>query len=147
MYCRLFKLSIIIDLEIRGQSDILPLTKKKIILYVFHYILWLLMVEINFLTIVFIYPQGNHNVIKRDGTGFQQCAASTNVVPLITGNDVINLTTLGQKWYICGVAKHCESGNQKLAIIVTESSCSPPSTTMGSFMLLAIMGFIIMMMV
>ena len=58
-------------------------------------------------------------------------------MPLTTGNDVIPLSTPGNKWYICGVAKHCESGNQKLSITVlpqlgspeTSPSSSPTSTT------------------
>ncbi|KAF5478272.1 hypothetical protein F2P56_004846 [Juglans regia] len=98
--------------------------------------------------LVFMYPQGDHNVIKVDGSGFQQCVAPANAEPLTTGNDVINLTSPGQKWYICGVSKHCESGNQKLAITVAaESSSSPPSAAMGSSMVLAILGIVMMLMV
>jgi hypothetical protein len=44
---------------------------------------------------------------------------------LISGNDVITLATAGRKWYICGAAKHCENGNQKLAITVLPQIVSP----------------------
>jgi hypothetical protein len=37
---------------------------------------------------------------------------------------VIPLETPGNKWYICGVAKHCEVGNQKLFITVFEGNSS-----------------------
>ncbi|KAG6636811.1 blue copper protein-like [Carya illinoinensis] len=98
--------------------------------------------------LVFIYPQGDHNVIKVDGSGFQQYVASANTETLTTENDVINLTSTRNKWYICGVSKHCESGNQKLAITVAaESSSSPPLAVMGSVTLLAILSIIMMMMI
>ncbi|BBH03244.1 uclacyanin 1 [Prunus dulcis] len=72
--------------------------------------------------LVFNYPKGAHTVLKVNGTGFQQCAAPLDSVPLTSGKDVINLATPGRKWYICGVAQHCELGNQKLLITVLPSS-------------------------
>jgi hypothetical protein len=48
---------------------------------------------------------------------------------LISGNDVITLATLGRKWYICGVAKHCENGNQKLVILVLPQTLLSPATS------------------
>ncbi|PSS04108.1 Uclacyanin 1 like [Actinidia chinensis var. chinensis] len=80
--------------------------------------------------LVFKYAQGAHNVLRVDGTAFQQCAAPATIQPLTTGNDVITLATPGPKWYICGVGKHCESGNMKFSITVlpqVESPASPPS--------------------
>ncbi|XP_008238714.1 PREDICTED: mavicyanin-like [Prunus mume] len=83
--------------------------------------------------LVFNYPKGAHNVFKVNGTGFQQCAAPLDSVPLTSGNDVISLATPGRKWYICGVAKHCAVGNQKLLITVLPSSLAPsPSLTASS---------------
>ncbi|KAL6280202.1 hypothetical protein ACE6H2_017083 [Prunus campanulata] len=75
--------------------------------------------------LVFNYPKGAHNVFKVNGTGFQQCAAPLDSVPLTSGKDVISLATPGRKWYICGVAKHCELGGQKLLITVLPSSFAP----------------------
>ncbi|KAL3738057.1 hypothetical protein ACJRO7_019566 [Eucalyptus globulus] len=68
---------------------------------------------------------GAHNVLKVNGTGFQQCAAPAGTVALTTGNDVIPLLTPGRKWYICGVAKHCAARNMKLAITVLPKTVSP----------------------
>ncbi|GFS33294.1 hypothetical protein Acr_00g0027650 [Actinidia rufa] len=65
-----------------------------------------------------------------DGTAFQQCAPPATSEALTSGNDVITLATPGRKWYICGVGKHCASGNMKLAITVLpplESPASAPS--------------------
>ncbi|XP_010058202.2 blue copper protein 1a-like [Eucalyptus grandis] len=75
--------------------------------------------------LVFKYSGGAHNVLKVNGTGFQQCAAPAGTVALTTGNDVIPLLTPGRKWYICGVAKHCAARNMKLAITVLPKTVSP----------------------
>ncbi|GFS34259.1 hypothetical protein Acr_00g0032990 [Actinidia rufa] len=80
--------------------------------------------------LIFNYPQGAHNVFKVDGTAFQQCAPPATSEALTSGSDVITLATPGRKWYICGVGKHCASGNMKLAITVLpplESPASAPS--------------------
>ncbi|XP_030467683.1 blue copper protein 1b-like [Syzygium oleosum] len=74
--------------------------------------------------LVFKYPESVHNVLKVNGTGFQQCAAPVGTVPLATGNDVIPLLAPGRKWYICGVGKHCAIG-MKLVITVLPKTESP----------------------
>jgi hypothetical protein len=71
---------------------------------------------------VFKYPKGFHNVLIVNGIGFQQCVAPARTQPLISGNDVITLTTPGRKWYICGVAMHCKIENQKRAASISVSS-------------------------
>ncbi|XP_059461817.1 blue copper protein-like [Corylus avellana] len=76
-------------------------------------------------TLDFKYKEGVHNVLKVNRTGFQQCVAPLGIEALISGNDVITLATSGRKWYICGVAKHCENGNHKLAITVLPQTVSP----------------------
>ncbi|KAF5816185.1 putative Phytocyanin domain, cupredoxin [Helianthus annuus] len=87
--------------------------------------------------LVFNYASGTHNVVKVNGTGFQQCSTSSNNGTLTSGRDVIPLQTPGKKWYICGVAKHCESRNMKLVITVLSQSMSsavaisPVSITYG----------------
>ncbi|KAF3961435.1 hypothetical protein CMV_013940 [Castanea mollissima] len=79
-----------------------------------------------------LYQKGNHNVLKVNGTGFQQCVAPAGTVPLTSGNDVIPLTTSGRKWYICGVPTHCANGKQKLAITVLDRLSPAPSPTLTS---------------
>ncbi|XP_050378244.1 blue copper protein 1b-like [Argentina anserina] len=91
--------------------------------------------------LVFNYPEGVHNVLKVNGTGFQECAAPAGTVALTSGKDVINLETPGRKWYICGVSKHCEVGPQKLFITVMPSSFAPsPSPTTSSAASTSIIG-------
>uniref|UniRef100_A0A7N2N297 Phytocyanin domain-containing protein n=1 Tax=Quercus lobata TaxID=97700 RepID=A0A7N2N297_QUELO len=78
--------------------------------------------------LIFKYRKGNHNVLKVNGTGFQQCVAPAGTVPLTSGNDVILLATSGRKWYICGFPTHCANG-QKLAITVLDGLSPAPSPT------------------
>ncbi|KAH7514066.1 blue copper protein 1b [Ziziphus jujuba] len=82
--------------------------------------------------LVFKYPQGAHNVLKVNGTGFQQCEAPEGTLALTSGNDVILLATPGRKWYICGVSRHCEVGNQKLFLTVHPQGFSPTPSPLPS---------------
>ncbi|ERM93586.1 mavicyanin [Amborella trichopoda] len=77
-------------------------------------------------TITFNYPQGQHNVVKVDGSGFKKCQEEPNNGTLTSGADKITLATPGNKWYICSVGYHCESG-QKLKITVYESMAPSPA--------------------
>ncbi|KAF5460771.1 hypothetical protein F2P56_020616 [Juglans regia] len=87
--------------------------------------------------LVFKYTENSHNVLKVNGTGFQDCVAPAGTEALTSGNDVITLATPGRKWYICGVSKHCEVGNQKLFITVLPqtllSPASAPSPTSAAW--------------
>ncbi|GFS33352.1 hypothetical protein Acr_00g0027870 [Actinidia rufa] len=75
--------------------------------------------------LVFKYPVGSHNVFKVSGPGFQNCIKPPLSEALKTGNDVIVLATPGQKWYICGVANHCDKAGMRLSIFVNAKP-SPP---------------------
>jgi len=66
-------------------------SNPAIYLFIFVLIIW-------FLGAVFKYTAGAHNVLRVDGTGFQECKAADDIVPLTTGNDVIPLSTPGNKW-------------------------------------------------
>ncbi|XP_058084621.1 uclacyanin-3-like [Magnolia sinica] len=68
-------------------------------------------------TLVFNYTEGDHTVVKVNGTGFASCSKSPNSGVLASGSDRVTLTTTGNKWYICGVGSHCDNG-QKLKITV-----------------------------
>ncbi|KAJ9173496.1 hypothetical protein P3X46_016619 [Hevea brasiliensis] len=78
--------------------------------------------------LVFRYSPGAHNVIRVNGTGFQQCKAPDGAEALTTGEDTIPLTYPGKKWYICGVSNHCESKNMKLTITVLSELGSPATS-------------------
>ncbi|GJV41388.1 basic blue protein-like protein [Tanacetum coccineum] len=67
-----------------------------------------------------------------DTLGFQQCTATSSNGTLTSGRDVIALQTPGRKWYICGVAKHCELRNMKLVITVLPQMSPAPSPSASS---------------
>ncbi|CAK9311030.1 unnamed protein product [Citrullus colocynthis] len=73
--------------------------------------------------LVFKYEKGKHNVLDVDVSSFAQCATPKGRQPMVTGHDVVPLTTPGIKWFICNIADHCNSG-QKLVISVE----TPPPT-------------------
>nr|GFC26520.1 basic blue protein-like [Tanacetum cinerariifolium] len=95
-------------------------------------------------TLVFNYASGSHNVVKVDGTGFPQCTTTSSNGTLTSGRDVIALQTPGRKWYICGVAKHCELRNMKLVITVLPqmSSAQNPYASSTFAVVPTIYGFV-----
>ncbi|XP_062114680.1 uclacyanin 1-like [Humulus lupulus] len=68
-------------------------------------------------TLVFKYAVGSQNVIEVNKGEFEGCKA-TQGVPLTSGNDRVPLRSPGPKYFICGVAGHCDLG-QKLTITVS----------------------------
>ncbi|XP_059285868.1 stellacyanin-like [Lycium ferocissimum] len=76
----------------------------------------------------FHYKEGVHNVSKADLISFQDCAPSTTVTSFNTGNDVIELTSPGKKWYFCGIRGHCDQG-MKLAINVLPVEVGSPNSS------------------
>ncbi|PWA96145.1 cupredoxin [Artemisia annua] len=95
-------------------------------------------------TLVFNYASGSHSVVKVSGTGFQQCTATSSNGTLTSGRDVIALQTPGRKWYICGVAKHCELRNMKLVITVLPQMAPAPSPSASNTLAVpTIYGFVV----
>ncbi|KAK9927402.1 hypothetical protein M0R45_024586 [Rubus argutus] len=79
--------------------------------------------------LLFKYPPGAHNVVEVKENEFKECAAPSSTKPLISGKDVIKLDSPGKRWFICSVGKHCQMGNQKVAINVQSSSSSSSSSS------------------
>ncbi|XP_062015298.1 blue copper protein 1b-like [Rosa rugosa] len=82
--------------------------------------------------LIFKYLPGVHNVVEVKEKEFKECAAPSSTKPLTTGGDLIKLATPGKKWFICSVGKHCELGNQKVAVTVLSSPSSSPSSIPSS---------------
>ncbi|XP_042419585.1 blue copper protein 1b-like [Zingiber officinale] len=76
--------------------------------------------------LVFKYAAGFHNVIPVSGEEFKACQPNGGNKVLRSGRDVVLLKTPGRKWYLCGVADHCELG-QKLLVVVLPAPTSPPA--------------------
>ncbi|XP_074568597.1 blue copper protein 1a-like [Curcuma longa] len=86
--------------------------------------------------LVFEYSVGDHNVIPVGGEEFKACNATGATKVFNTGHDVIPLKTTGKRWYLCGIAGHCQGG-QKLVINVLPAASpapalSPPAQTSSS---------------
>ncbi|KAJ0013990.1 mavicyanin-like [Pistacia vera] len=97
-------------------------------------------------TLVFKYTPPNHNVFKVNGTEFNNCTVPSSNSALSSGNDVITLSTPGNKWYICGKGNgdknHCQLG-QKLSITVKEGAAPSAAfkivSSASSLMVVAVM--------
>ncbi|KAI9186136.1 hypothetical protein LWI28_014093 [Acer negundo] len=106
-------------------------------------------------TLVFNYIADNHSVFKVNGTGFNDCLVPQANLGLTTGNDTIPLKTPGNKWYICGVKRHCADHGMKLAITVQAEAPAPTPTKSSAFqitssasqLIVAAMVFIVMIVV
>ncbi|PWA36325.1 Cupredoxin [Artemisia annua] len=93
---------------------------------------------------VFNYASVSHNVVKVSGTDFQQCTVTSSNGTLTSGRDVIALQTPGRKWYICGVAKHCELRNMKLVTTVLPQMAPAPSPSASNTLAVpTIYGFVV----
>ncbi|KAL4181677.1 hypothetical protein AMTRI_Chr12g238540 [Amborella trichopoda] len=76
-------------------------------------------------TLTFNYPQGVHNVVKVNASGFENCIKEPNNGIMDSGSDEITLASPGNKWYICAFGQHCGVGGQKLKITVSERALAP----------------------
>jgi len=56
-------------------------------------------------------------VVRVNGSDFQSCSVPWAAPVLTSGHDKVIITTYGRRWYISGVANHCQNG-QKLFINV-----------------------------
>lgn len=81
---------------------------------------------------VFKYTPPNHNVIKVNGTDFQNCTVPKFSDPLATGNDTITLAAPGKKWYICGKSGHCASGQKLVINVLSDDQASAPTPSDNS---------------
>ncbi|PRQ17934.1 putative Blue (type 1) copper binding protein [Rosa chinensis] len=78
--------------------------------------------------LLFLYPKGSHSVVEVEEKDFNRCKAPADGKELTSGEDVIKLDAPGKKYFICNVGRHCQMGNQKVAINVESSSSSSSST-------------------
>ncbi|XP_074586815.1 mavicyanin-like [Curcuma longa] len=76
--------------------------------------------------LVFEYDRGAHNVIPVGGEEFKACNGTGAARMFNSGHDVIPLKTTGKKWYLCGIADHCQRG-QKLVINVLPATSPAPA--------------------
>ncbi|EMS56684.1 Mavicyanin [Triticum urartu] len=60
--------------------------------------------------IQFQYSTTVHNVVEVRKAGYNACNSSSPIATFLTGNDVVPLTAIGTRYFICGVPGHCGAG-------------------------------------
>ncbi|KAF6990864.1 hypothetical protein CFC21_008013 [Triticum aestivum] len=58
----------------------------------------------------FQYSAAVHNVVEVSKTGYDSCNGSSPIATFPSGNDVVPLATVGTRYFICGVSRHCDAG-------------------------------------
>ncbi|KAL2320488.1 hypothetical protein Fmac_029457 [Flemingia macrophylla] len=84
--------------------------------------------------LLFNYDNTKHNVVKVNGTQFQNCSFTPENEILSNGKDTITLKTEGKKWYICGKPTHCADHQMKLTINVQAEAPAPAPSSAHSLM-------------
>ncbi|KAJ7297465.1 hypothetical protein O6H91_Y055500 [Diphasiastrum complanatum] len=81
---------------------------------------------------LFNYRPDIHNVLLVTRSDYRACSSPNPVATFDNGKTTMSLTSVGSKYYMCGVAGHCGLG-QKLAIMVlpAESGSPVPSPMSG----------------
>ncbi|KAJ7558069.1 hypothetical protein O6H91_04G023700 [Diphasiastrum complanatum] len=79
-------------------------------------------------SLVFDYPPDVHNVRIVDETQYTTCILTNPQGIAGGGHTVLNLTVVGDHFFVCGVVGHCDQG-QKLKVFVNANAGSPGPVT------------------
>ncbi|KAH6837749.1 hypothetical protein C2S53_000784 [Perilla frutescens var. hirtella] len=81
-------------------------------------------------TLMFMYNNASHNVLKVAGPDFQSCNISNAIgSPYTSGKDTFTLAAPGKKWYICGFGSHCSQGMKLVINVNAEGPAPAPGPT------------------
>ncbi|OAY52808.1 cucumber peeling cupredoxin [Manihot esculenta] len=79
--------------------------------------------------LTFNFKTNEHDVLQVQKASFDACSSSNPIGDVITTGPVnITLDAAGENYFMCTFSQHCQLG-QKLAITVSSSGGTPPSTT------------------
>lgn len=82
--------------------------------------------------ITFTYSRELHDVVEVGKAGYDSCSNANNVSAFRSGNDVVALTAVGTRYFLCGLTGHCDNG-MKIRIDVVAATAgptaAPPPTT------------------
>lgn len=79
----------------------------------------------------FTYSPELHDVVEVTEAGYDACSSANNVSAFRTGNDVVPLTAVGTRYFLCGVTGHCGNG-MKIRIDVVAGGAAAPGPTAAS---------------
>ncbi|CAM0910916.1 unnamed protein product [Alopecurus aequalis] len=74
--------------------------------------------------ITFTYSRELHDVVEVGKAGYDVCSSANNVSAFRSGNDVVALTAVGTRYFLCGLTGHCDSG-MKIRIDVVAATTGP----------------------
>ncbi|XP_062192546.1 mavicyanin-like [Phragmites australis] len=75
--------------------------------------------------ITFTYSPELHDVVEVSKAGYDACSSINNVSAFRTGNDVVPLTAVGTRYFLCGLTGHCDSGMKIRVDVVAAAGSSP----------------------
>ncbi|WVZ95172.1 hypothetical protein U9M48_040969 [Paspalum notatum var. saurae] len=75
--------------------------------------------------ITFTYSPELHDVVEVTRAGYDACSSANNISASRTGNDVVPLTAVGTRYFLCGLTGHCDSG-MKIRVDVVAAAAPGP---------------------
>lgn len=81
--------------------------------------------------ITFTYSPELHDVVEVSKAGFDACSSANNISAFRSGNDVVALTAVGTRYFLCGFTGHCDSG-MKIRIDVIAAGSGPAAPPAAS---------------
>ncbi|KAL3509644.1 hypothetical protein ACH5RR_029045 [Cinchona calisaya] len=77
-------------------------------------------------SLTFVYGP-SHNVLEVSLPDYDACLTNDSIQSYSGGNTVISLTSLGNRYFVCGTPGHCDRG-MKVVINTIAASAPPPAT-------------------
>ena len=74
----------------------------------------------------FTYSRELHDVVEVTKAGYDACSNANNISAFRSGNDLVALTAVGTRYFLCGLTGHCGSG-MKIRIDVVAAASSGPA--------------------
>ncbi|KAF8712828.1 hypothetical protein HU200_028601 [Digitaria exilis] len=82
--------------------------------------------------ITFTYSAELHDVVEVSRAGYEGCSSANNISASRTGNDVVALTAVGARYFLCGLTGHCDSGMKIRVDVVAAASAAPGPASSAS---------------
>ncbi|XP_062196155.1 basic blue protein-like [Phragmites australis] len=77
--------------------------------------------------ITFTYSPELHDVVEVSKAGYDACSSANNISAFRTGNDVVALTAVGTRYFLCSLTGHCDSGMKIRVDVVAAGSAPGPA--------------------
>ncbi|XP_015695488.2 blue copper protein-like [Oryza brachyantha] len=74
--------------------------------------------------LTFTYSKELHDVVEVTKAGYDACSNANNISAFRSGNDVVALSAVGTRYFLCGLTGHCDSG-MKIRIDVVAAAGAP----------------------